>query len=55
MHRGHVVVEEIQIKSSWSRGKVDLKHLTPVWVLVMLAAAFVVICPTVKAISDFSC
>ncbi len=48
MHRVHIMVEEIQIKSSWSRGKVDLKHLLiAVWVTVMLAAGFVVICPTI--------
>ncbi len=56
MHRAHIVVEEIQIKSFWSGGKVDLKHLlTPVWVPVMLAAGFVIICPTIKATSDFFC
>ncbi len=44
MHHAHIVVEEIQITSSWSSGKANLEHpLTPVWVLVMLAAGFVII------------
>ncbi len=36
MQHAHIVIEEIQIKSSWSRG-----------------AGFLVICPTIKAVSDF--